>query len=176
MRLTRRYGYLIALLVGLSVPLAAQTVAPLAMLKFVSTLSQRVDRLQRRADAALGTHAFANIDGVNQSETGVVHVVGWGLGCGYADARIVLVVDDVETANGVGRPARADVNAAYASTCNVIGNTGVDGLVDMAAFEPGFLSNHAHTMKIRVYPPAWTSVTNPPFAMAESAPVTFVSW
>ena len=155
----------------------AADVAPLAMLKLVQIASLRLDRLQTRLDRLVfgsNVYAYAAVDAVSQTQPGVLAIAGWAFGCGYSDARVVMVVDDIEVGGLPARVARPDVNAAYASACNVVGDTGAVGLVDMAVFEPGWLGNHTHTVKFRVYPPTWPTVV--PFAMAESAPVTLTTW
>jgi hypothetical protein len=43
----------------------------------------------------------------------------------------------------------------------------IETLVDMTVFEPGFLSNHVHTVQIRVYPPAYVGLRYP-FPMTKS--------
>lgn len=168
----------IGALLGGGVTVAAQTVAPLALLNMIRVASLRIDGLLRRVDLMqlgplgnYGGHAW--IDNVNEPQPGIVAVTGWAFGCGYDESRIVVVVDDIELSNVAARFPRLDVNAAFATTCNVVGNTGTQALVDMAAFEPGLNSDHRHTFKIRVYPPAYTLQQSPPFQIVDSAPVVF---
>lgn len=149
----------------------------LSLLWFLHVLSLRVDTLTARVDRqAFGAAVFAcaHVDAVSEPLPGVVAVQGWGFGCGYEDSRVVAVVDDIELSNLAARVARPDVNAAYASVCNVQGQTGAVVMVDMSAFEPGFNSDHVHTFKLRVYPPSWPSVV--PFAVADSPAVTFTTY
>ena len=174
MRKTLLVTVLIAMLSG---AVLWADVAPLALLNLVRIVSVRVDSLQKRVDKlAFGSqvYAYASVDVVSEPQPGVVAIQGWAIGCGYNDARVVMVVDDIEVGGTPARVSRPDVVAAYASVCNIVGDVGAVGLVDMALFEPGFTGNHVHTFKWRVYPPSWPTVV--PFAVAESAPVTFTTW
>jgi hypothetical protein len=148
------------------------SVPPLALLQYLATLSQRADRLQQRLDAGqLGSspvgvgHAF--VDGVQQTESGTVLVLGWGFVFNEPD-RAVVVIDDIELPNLPSRWPRADVAAAYATGGLVTPTAGFNALVDMAPFEPGFQSDHRHTAKIRVYAANGRA--------ADSAPWPFVVW
>jgi hypothetical protein len=156
-------------------PMAADA-APLAELVLIRQLSERADALQARLDLLqLGGSVWAAsyIDGVNAVDPAnpqVMVVEGWALACGYEDPRIVITVDGIEVPSLPAKMRRQDVYDAFKNSCNLTTDmVGVQFLLDLTTFEPGWNSDHRHTVQLHVYPPSWTSRLYPPFSMQKSS-------
>jgi len=147
-------GIVAALIALVAIPLTAQG-GPLTMLRMLFVLQQQVDAIQRRQDGTGDLRMRLNIDTAYESSPGVVFVNGWVFACEDPDARVVVVVDGVQSVQSgpgsVYRYLRSDVNAAYEGFCFVPMHVGVTSLVDMAVFQPGWIGNHQHTIKLRLY-------------------------
>lgn len=135
-------------------PVAAQS-GSLTMLRMLFVLQQQVDALQREHDGPGDQDMRLNLDAVYVNGPGVISVHGWAFSCMDPQAKVVVVVDGVQSVQvspaGVTRVLRSDVNAAYAGLCAMPVQVGVMALVSMDIFEPGWNSNHQHTVRLRQY-------------------------
>lgn len=144
-------------------PPAPPNVDQPALLDLVRVLSQRLDTLTTRFDAEVDHKAVAWIDVVDEVAQNRLLVQGWGFRCDQ-DARLVLVVDDVETNIIPQKVARPDVNEAYLPYCPVEARPGGNMAIDLTPFEPGTKANHRHVLKFRIYD--WQNL------MTDSLPMT----
>lgn len=152
---TRRVLVALVLVAFVAIPVAAQSVAPLAMLRMLFVLQQQVDQLQREHDGPGDQDMRLNLDAVYLTAPGTITVNGWAFSCMDPQAKIVIVVDGVQSVQvspeGVWRYQRSDVNAAYAGLCPMPVHVGLMAIVSMDVFGPGWLGNHQHTVRIRQY-------------------------